>query len=329
LGDHLGSTSLTTNATGTVVSELRYKAWGEVRYASGNTLTQYTFTGQFSHVNDFGLTFYNARWLDVSLGRFAQADTITPKGVQGLDRYAYVNNSPVKYTDPSGHRACSTRQECKEMGITPSGKNFLDFTGYSLWERQILRELYHNGGPNAMHGVNYVLENSIHITSGSGWQTFGGNTGAWFDERSNTLILNADKSAGNFDANGQITLWGLSLVVHEAKHLEQGSNVSHSKLGEWDGWQVQVDVLKHLGFFPDPNNLPGWAKDIENAKTVEAFSAAVEQHRPGYWNRLHGKALEHYLCVGLCTYPDLPYLCMSIGTCPPEPAWWLRLDFTP
>jgi hypothetical protein len=47
--------------------------------------------------------YFNARWLDVSLGRFAQADTIVPPGVQGLDRYAYTNNSPINYTDPSGH----------------------------------------------------------------------------------------------------------------------------------------------------------------------------------------------------------------------------------
>jgi len=40
---------------------------------------------------------------DPQLGRFAQADTIIPPGVQGLDRYAYGNNSPLKYTDPSGH----------------------------------------------------------------------------------------------------------------------------------------------------------------------------------------------------------------------------------
>ena len=33
----------------------------------------------------------------------AQADTIVPPGVQGLDRFAYVGNNPVVYTDPSGH----------------------------------------------------------------------------------------------------------------------------------------------------------------------------------------------------------------------------------
>jgi len=47
--------------------------------------------------------FYNARWYDSQLGRFAQADSIVPGGVQGYDRYAYVNNNPVNGTDPSGH----------------------------------------------------------------------------------------------------------------------------------------------------------------------------------------------------------------------------------
>lgn len=42
------------------VSELRYDPWGGVRYASGTTPTDYTFTGQYSNVDDFGLLFYNA-----------------------------------------------------------------------------------------------------------------------------------------------------------------------------------------------------------------------------------------------------------------------------
>ena len=33
LGDHLGSTSLTASADGTLYSEIRYSAYGEVRYA--------------------------------------------------------------------------------------------------------------------------------------------------------------------------------------------------------------------------------------------------------------------------------------------------------
>ncbi len=120
LGDHLGSTSITTDADGAKVSEIRYKPWGEIRYAwtshpstaPAYTLPTYTFTGQYSYLDDpstsgvtegFGLMFYNARWYDPTLGRFAQADTLVPGGVQGLDRYAYVNNAPINYVDPTGH----------------------------------------------------------------------------------------------------------------------------------------------------------------------------------------------------------------------------------
>ncbi len=106
LGDHLGSTSLTTDSTGAKTSEMRYTAWGEVRYTWGSTFTNYTYTGQYSNVPEFGLMFYNARWYDPGLGRFTQADTIIPlesQGTQAWDRYAGMNNNPVRYNDPSGH----------------------------------------------------------------------------------------------------------------------------------------------------------------------------------------------------------------------------------
>jgi RHS repeat-associated protein len=103
LGDHLGSTSLTTDAAGNVLAEQRYTAWGEVRFDSGDLLTSYTYTGQYSYASDFGLMFYNARWYDATLGRFVQTDSIVA-GIHGLDRYAYVNNSPIRYVDPTGHR---------------------------------------------------------------------------------------------------------------------------------------------------------------------------------------------------------------------------------
>nr|MDQ3004945.1 RHS repeat-associated core domain-containing protein [Chloroflexota bacterium] len=105
VGDHLGSTSLVTDSAGVKINEQRYKAWGETRYTFGNDKTKYQYTGQFSYTADFGLYFYNARWYDPALGRFAQADSIIPQnqGIQAWDRYAYANNNPVRYNDPTGH----------------------------------------------------------------------------------------------------------------------------------------------------------------------------------------------------------------------------------
>ncbi len=73
-----------------------------------------------------GCLWDNARWHDPSLGRFAQADTIVPGGVQGLDRYAYVNNNPLRYTDPTGHM-CTDPEDptpsCDGSGTPPPSTN--------------------------------------------------------------------------------------------------------------------------------------------------------------------------------------------------------------
>jgi RHS repeat-associated protein len=84
--------------------------------------------------DDIGLYYYGARWSpgsapgtgDLAAGRFIQADTIIPQqGVQGWDRYAYVNNNPIKYIDPSGNGMCDERwadpEDCKDADPNGDG----------------------------------------------------------------------------------------------------------------------------------------------------------------------------------------------------------------
>jgi hypothetical protein len=65
LADHLGFNSLITSDTGTLLSETRYKPWGEIRYLTGTTTTPYTYTEQYSNTADFGWMYYKARWYDL------------------------------------------------------------------------------------------------------------------------------------------------------------------------------------------------------------------------------------------------------------------------
>ena len=104
LTDHLGSTSLTLTAGGTREGEQRYMPFGLDRYQDGTLYTDYRYTGQRVE-NDTDLYFYSSRWYDPVVGRFIQPDTIVPEpgNPQSLNRYTYVSNNPVKYTDPSGH----------------------------------------------------------------------------------------------------------------------------------------------------------------------------------------------------------------------------------
>ena len=138
----LPGTSLTADADGNKVLEIRYKAWGEIRatWTSSPSTTPtykmplYQYTGQASYMDDpltsgvtegFGLMFYNARWYDPYLNHFVQADTIIPGGVQGLDRYGYVSNNPIKLSDPSGHKCVGDAEEC----LNSDGKKEAGFTG--------------------------------------------------------------------------------------------------------------------------------------------------------------------------------------------------------
>ena len=104
LSDHLGSTSIVTNADGSYFSELRYSAFGEIRFSYNITPTGYRYTGQLAQA-EIGLYYYGARWYDPNLGRFVQADTIVPGAGNPMawDRYAYVLNNPIRLVDPSGH----------------------------------------------------------------------------------------------------------------------------------------------------------------------------------------------------------------------------------
>jgi RHS repeat-associated protein len=104
LTDHLGSTAITAYSGGGKKAEIRYKAWGEDRYTSGTTPTTYRFTGQ-RWDDTIELYFYNARYYDPVLGRFISADPLVPNPAnpQDLNRYSYVRNNPLRYTDPTGH----------------------------------------------------------------------------------------------------------------------------------------------------------------------------------------------------------------------------------
>jgi RHS repeat-associated protein len=103
-GDHLGSTSLTTDSSGKVVQEARYLPYGELRWSNSGQVTDIGFTGQ-RHETAFGLMDFNARYYNPRVGMFISPDTIVPDPTQGhtYNRYLYVGGNPMRYTDLTGH----------------------------------------------------------------------------------------------------------------------------------------------------------------------------------------------------------------------------------
>ena len=108
----LGSASVVTDSSGNIVGEQRYYPFGETRLATGTLYTDKLFTrwiepveiGQ-RNIAGLGIYHYQSRFYSPKLGRFLSADSLVPNpfNPQDFNRYAYVRNNPVRYTDPSGH----------------------------------------------------------------------------------------------------------------------------------------------------------------------------------------------------------------------------------
>jgi RHS repeat-associated protein len=109
--DHLGSSSVVTDATGAVTTRIHYLPYGQVDHPNSPGLDSvtYKFTGQEYDPEagtdpNSGLYNYGARFFDPKLGIFISADTVHGGGLsQGMNRWMYVGGNPINYVDPSGH----------------------------------------------------------------------------------------------------------------------------------------------------------------------------------------------------------------------------------
>ena len=101
-----------TNASGGIVQELSYDAWGNLRNPTtwsgsftGTPRFDRGFTGHEYH-RHFGLINMNGRMYDPVMSCFLSVDSYVqdPENPQNFNRYAYCLNNPLKYTDPDGER---------------------------------------------------------------------------------------------------------------------------------------------------------------------------------------------------------------------------------
>ncbi|NKI34634.1 hypothetical protein HFP89_05585 [Wenzhouxiangella sp. XN79A] len=120
--DHQGSIVAYTDANGAVVARMAFDPWGRRSdpltgpsaswnawaslappdwIAQMTSLTPRGFTGH-EHHDDHGIINMNGRIYDPMLGRFLQADPFL-ESTTTLNRYTYVHNNPLRYTDPSGY----------------------------------------------------------------------------------------------------------------------------------------------------------------------------------------------------------------------------------
>jgi RHS repeat-associated protein len=110
--DHLGSTNVVTDASGTLVQTLDYYPYGGTRISSGQNAESRRYIGQFADQNN--LDYLNARYYAPAQGQFISQDPVfweiglTQDGrnallnPQVLNSYGYSADNPITSKDPTG-----------------------------------------------------------------------------------------------------------------------------------------------------------------------------------------------------------------------------------
>jgi len=150
---------------GEIVNRYKYDAFGNTIEAVEKVHNRFRYAGeQFDPVT--GQYYLRARFYNPVIGRFTQEDTY--RG-DGLNLYAYVQNNPVKYYDPSGYCAAksdlyerTSNNEGERVGefktdfiVAPGGVVFKteDFTNMIIKEQDGIKTLYHYTDETGLKGI--------------------------------------------------------------------------------------------------------------------------------------------------------------------------------
>jgi len=134
--DHLGSSSVLTNNTGSYHERIEYLPYGEVWLedtANTNYSTPYKFTGKELD-KETGLYYYGARYYDAMISRWISTDPALVLYISGkpnggvynsinIDLYKYGNNNPIRYYDPDGYADKDGWEAFKYVDRLPWGED--------------------------------------------------------------------------------------------------------------------------------------------------------------------------------------------------------------
>lgn len=103
--NHLSSIWFVTDAQSNVVYRATFLPYGEPMEEVGDPISAFAFTGARADQGT-GLIYMSGRYYDPRIGRFVSPDPFLVSSLGDAssgNRYAYANNQPLNYVDPSGY----------------------------------------------------------------------------------------------------------------------------------------------------------------------------------------------------------------------------------
>ena len=206
LTDHLGSPRLVVNTTtGAVAQRMDYDAFGQVLADTSPGFQPFGFAGGLWD-RDTGLVRFGARDYEPGTGRWTGKDPIRFAG--GLNLYAYADNDPVNWKDPTGLwtvQVGGTVNYTLPFGVSGSYSAGIAFDGHG----NISAYYGGGGGPGigagASAGINVGASSADDVHDLGGWFVNGSAGGGWGPN------ITADAFYGKTDDGRGIVGGGLSI----------------------------------------------------------------------------------------------------------------------
>ncbi|WP_125781908.1 RHS repeat-associated core domain-containing protein [Pseudoalteromonas rubra] len=253
LRDHLGSVLAISEVndaqtSAQITQAFRYDPFGQQYVLQANKFDVFTgymrqgFTGH-EMLNDLNIIHMNGRIYDPTLGRFLQADPHiqAPGNSQSYNRYSYVLNNPLSYTDPSGYFFKKLWKKVKKFAGVIAGAALVYFTGGTAsW---FVSSWYGAATAGAIAGAVGAAANGGNILSGA----LKGALSAAAFYGVGSAFSGVDTSFGSMGYFGKVAAHGVTggimSVLHGGKfgHGFAAAGVTQAFASAVDGIQPHMD----------------------------------------------------------------------------------------